>query len=150
MLLPLLYPLESKLQSQQGCKGLFTLAAEGMSVQFCRHHRSPQAAAFVFKLLHSAISSSSGPLGAICLNSVRHRAMSLQLPYNLNNLHVEIVRNHGPCGKSPRRWCGDCNLPTTLFFPPQVHDHAWPSHGAGAGIVQCHLQHVYGLMIFKN
>ena len=44
--------------------------------------------------------------------------MSVQLPSSLRSLRKEIVRS--PCGDRP-------------------------SHGARAGIVQCHLRHVYGL-----
>ena len=50
-----------------------------------------------------------------------NRAMSVQLPCSLRSLRTEIVRS--PCGD-------------------------WPSHGARAGIVQCHLRHVYGLRAY--
>ena len=55
-----------------------------------------------------------------------NRAMSVQLPCSLRNLRTEIVRS--PCGDRP-------------------------SHGARAGIVQCHLYDMstgYGLTIFSN
>ena len=77
---------------------------------------------------HRAISS-TGPRGQPGVNpyteTVRrlygNRAMSVQLPCSLRSLRTEIVRS--PCGDRP-------------------------SHGARAGIVQCHLRHdifVYGL-----
>ena len=47
--------------------------------------------------------------------------MSVQLPCSLRSLRTEIVRS--PCGDRP-------------------------SHGARAGIVQCHLRHVYGLRAY--
>ena len=49
-------------------------------------------------------------------------AMSVQLPCSLHSLRTEIVRN--PCGDQP-------------------------SHGVHAGIVQCHLRHVYGLRAYN-
>ena len=52
----------------------------------------------------------------------RNRAMSVQLPCSLRILRTEIVRS--PCGDRP-------------------------SHGARAGIVQCHLRHVYGLRAYN-
>ena len=51
-----------------------------------------------------------------------NRAMSVQLPSSLRSLRTEIVRS----------LCGDRH-----------------SHGAHAGIVQCHLRHVYGLRSYN-
>ena len=48
--------------------------------------------------------------------------MSVQLPSSLRSLRTEIVRS--PCGDRP-------------------------SHGARAGIVQCHLRHVYGIRSYN-
>ena len=50
-----------------------------------------------------------------------NRAMSVQLPCSLRSLRTEIVWS--PCGDRP-------------------------SHGARAGIVQCHLRHAYGLRVY--
>ena len=66
---------------------------------------------------------------------------------------------HGYCTVSEPQPCDYCtravrmyNLLTICFWPPcppkvvrLLYDHAWPSHNVRAGIVRCHLRHVYGL-----
>ena len=82
-----------------------------------------------------------------------NRAISVQLPCSL---HTEIVRS--PCSfraEAARRWCGD-HAAAVPFFGPNVHlkscifctISAWPPRGARAGIVQCHLRHVYGIRAY--
>ena len=69
--------------------------------------------------------------------------------YGLRHICVHIVYGHraisstGPRGKSVQRMCGDF---TEIARSP-CGDR--PSHGARAGIVQCHLRHVYGLRAYN-
>ena len=58
-------------------------------------------------------------------------------------------------GKSVKRLCGDCTEIVQCQCSCRAVSaasaaSARPSHGARAGIVQCHLRYVYGLTIFSN
>ena len=87
-----------------------------------------------------------GPSGASRGKSIqrlrRDRAISVELPCSLRSLQTVIVRS--PCGfraEAARRWCGDRGA-TVPFFSVR------PPRDARAGIVRCHLRHVYGLRTY--
>ena len=68
-----------------------------------------------------------------------NRAMSVELPCSLQTVIVWSL-----CGfraEAARRWCGDRGA-TVPFLSTQ------PPHGARAGIMRCHLRHVYGLQTY--
>ena len=91
-----------------------------------------------------------GPLGQAGVNPYRGCAEIVRKSCNLSGVAVQspqpvqtvIVRSPcGSCAEVARRWCGDrgATVPFLSVRPPR---------GARAGIVRCHLRHVYGLRTY--